>query len=231
MRCLRKSSLGEEQGEGQARGGIRHWTAIEDQLKSAREILGKVRPGTILTAGGDCSCDVAVIDYLNALYPNLTVLWVDAHLDANTPESSPSASFHGMPVAMLTGGAPSQLSSLLTKPLKPSQVRYVSASVGDEGDWQWQKKNGLTWYRGDDPIVGPVHIHFDLDSLRPSDFGHVAYPEGELALVDAIALIRNAASAAEIVGLTITEFAPDTPEAVEHGSAIIRQLCEAALRQ
>jgi arginase len=34
------------------------------------------------------------------------IIWVDAHIDANTPESSPSRNAHGMPLAFLSGMVP-----------------------------------------------------------------------------------------------------------------------------
>ena len=36
-------------------------------------------------------------------YPNVCVIWVDAHADANTPDTSPSMHYHGMPAAHLMG--------------------------------------------------------------------------------------------------------------------------------
>jgi arginase len=35
--------------------------------------------------------------------PEAKIIWIDAHIDANTPESSPSRNAHGMPLAYLTG--------------------------------------------------------------------------------------------------------------------------------
>jgi arginase len=38
--------------------------------------------------------------------PDTKILWMDAHIDANTPESSPSKNAHGMPLAFLSGIIP-----------------------------------------------------------------------------------------------------------------------------
>lgn len=38
--------------------------------------------------------------------PDTKIIWVDAHIDANTPESSPSRNAHGMPLAFLSGQLP-----------------------------------------------------------------------------------------------------------------------------
>src|ERR1700722_9456576 len=73
-------------GDGEAAGGVNRWTAIFDQFRSAQAILNEAKPQRVLTAGGDCAVDVAVIDYLHRQYADLTVIWVDAHLDANTPD-------------------------------------------------------------------------------------------------------------------------------------------------
>ncbi|MEW9623559.1 arginase family protein [Rhodanobacter geophilus] len=221
-----------EAGEGEARGGIQRWTAIIEQFRSAQAILDARQPGRILTAGGDCACDIAIIDYLHRRYPDLTVMWVDAHLDANTVDTTPSGNFHGMPVAAILGSAPAELQAMLSTPLPPAQFRYVSAHVGDEGDWAFQQAHGLAWLEparclAGLAIPGPVHIHFDLDSLDPAEFPHVAYPDGRLSFEAGLALVRNAA-AADLVGLTITEFAPADERAAQEGSRFLDRLCGAA---
>ncbi|MEO7323424.1 MAG: arginase family protein [Dokdonella sp.] len=224
-----------ESGEGEDSGGIHRWTAIAEQFRSARAILDARQPRRILTAGGDCACDIAVIDYLHRRYPDLTVIWVDAHLDANTVATTPSGNFHGMPVAAIMGSAPVELQALLSTPLAPAQFRYVSAHVGDEGDWVFQKAHDLAWLEPgslltEEGVSGPIHIHFDLDALDPAGFPHVAYPDGRLSLEAGVALVRSAA-AAGLVGLTITEFAPADEHAAQEGSRFLRQLCEAAAKR
>ncbi|MGH8158104.1 MAG: arginase family protein [Rhodanobacter sp.] len=215
-------------GEGEAGGGVRRWTAIVEQFRSAQAILDARRPARILTAGGDCACDIAVIDYLHRRYPDLTVIWVDAHLDANTVDTTPSGHFHGMPVAAILGSAPVGLQALLGIPLPPAQFRYVSAHVGDEGDWVFQRGHDLAWLEPGQFVAGPIHIHFDLDALDPAEFPHVAYPDGKLSTEAGLALVRSAA--AGLVGLTITEFAPVDERAAQNGSRFLELLCEAAMR-
>ena len=60
-----------------------------------------------LIIGGDHSISIASIsaasNYLTAQNKRLGVIWVDAHADINTPESSPSGNLHGMPLAVLLG--------------------------------------------------------------------------------------------------------------------------------
>lgn len=219
----------DDAGPGVAIDGVNHWPAIFDQFKSAQTLLAERTPSRVLTAGGDCACDVAVIDYLLRMYPDLVVVWVDAHLDANTVQTSPSGNFHGMPVAAILGGAPDALKGHLGAPLTPSQFRYASAHVGDEGDWLYQKANGLVWLEDDETLTGPVHIHFDLDVLDPERFPFQAYADGTLSLESGLALVRRIASTADLVGLTITEFAPANAKDAATGGEYINRLCRAAL--
>lgn len=223
-------------GEGEARGGVNRWTAILEQFRSARAILDERAPRRVLTAGGDCACDIAVIDYLHRRYPDLTVIWVDAHLDANTVETSPSGNLHGMPVAAVMGSAPADLQPLLATPLPPAQFHYVSAHLGDEGDWAFQRHNALSWLEPGQSIPGqsipgPVHIHFDLDALDPAGFPHVAYPDGKLSIEAGLALVHEVAATGRLVGLTITEFAPADQRGADEGSRLLERLCEAAVGQ
>lgn len=228
--CRRYGPLAQvpDAGEGEARGGINRWTAILEQFRSAQEILEAYRPRRILTAGGDCACDVAVIDYLHRQYPDLTVVWVDAHLDANTADTSPSGNFHGMPVAALLGSAPAELRGSLGAPLRATQFRYVSAQTGDPGDWAFQREHGLGWLEPGQPVSGRVHVHFDLDVFDPAEFPHLAYLDGKLPVDTGVELVRAIAASGTLVGLTITEFAPADARGAEEGGRVIARLCEAA---
>lgn len=209
--------------------GVNRWKAIFSQFRSAQDILSRSGARRVLTAGGDCAVDVAVIDYLNGIHPGLRVIWIDAHLDANTPETSPSGNFHGMPVSAILGRAPEPLRPLLGTPIDASRFHYFGIRVGDEGDWALQRELDLKLLDAQTPIDGPVHIHFDLDALDPREFPYVAYPDGGLGVEDAIALVSRIAREADVVGLTVTEFAPSDENEAREGSRVIAKLCEAAI--
>jgi arginase len=81
------------------------------------------------------------------------------------------------------------------------------------------------------PTDGPVHIHFDLDSPDPREFPYVAYPDGRVAVDDAIALVRRVAREADVVGLSVTEFAPADEDEAREGGKVIARICEAAIDQ
>jgi arginase len=220
--------LSDSEGDGH---GVRRWNSIFDQFRSAQAILSRSGAKRVLTAGGDCAVDVAVIDYLNGIHPNLNVIWVDAHLDGNTPETSPSGSFHGMPVAAIFGRAPEPMRPFLRSPLDPPRFRYFAVQVGDDGDWALQRELSLKTLDPQAEFSGPVHIHFDLDVLNPAEFPYLAYTDGRLAVDEAVALVGRIAQETDLVGLTLTEFAPSDNQEARAGSEVITRLCEAATRQ
>ncbi|WP_368501527.1 arginase family protein [Phascolarctobacterium sp.] len=56
----------------------------------------------MFSVGGGCDADVPVIAYLNKKYGGkLTVLWLDAHGDLNSPQESQTGLFYGMPARTL----------------------------------------------------------------------------------------------------------------------------------
>jgi arginase len=210
--------------------GVHHWKAIHDHFCQAQRILAEYEPCRVLTAGGDCAVDIAVIDYLNAVYPGLQVIWIDAHMDANTPETSPSGYFHGMPVSAIMGFAPEPMRRLQGAPVAPERFRYYGVRVADAGDQAFGSAHGLRTLDADHHFSGPVHIHFDLDVLDPIEFPYLAYREPDgVSVAAALALVRRIAVQANLVGLTITEFAPANDEEARQGAIVIEQICQAAL--
>lgn len=209
--------------------GVRRWDAIFSQFRSAQDILARSGARRVLTAGGDCAADVAVIDYLNQIHQGLRVIWIDAHLDANTPDTSPSGHFHGMPVSAILGRAPGPMRPFLGDPVDPARFHYYGVRVGDEGDLALQRELDLKLLDPGASVDGPVHIHFDLDVLDPDEFPYLAYPDGGLGIADAINLVRQIAGQADVVGFTVTEFAPADDAGASEGGKVIASLCEAAL--
>jgi len=75
----------------------------------SKQVYKHARAGKlVLTLGGDHSIAIGTISgtakaIRERLGREMAVIWVDAHADINTPETSESGNIHGMPVAFLTG--------------------------------------------------------------------------------------------------------------------------------
>ena len=77
-------------------------------------VLGK--GGIPLVLGGDHSVAVGTVSGVSQFFrtrgEKIGLIWLDAHADMNTPESSPSGNVHGMPLACLVGIGPPELTRL-----------------------------------------------------------------------------------------------------------------------
>jgi arginase len=188
--------------------------------------------GTLITIGGDCGVELAAIAHV--LDRDVAVVWLDAHPDLNTPESSTSHAFTGMVLRTLVGDGPSALVPSMT--LDPSRVVLAGARSFDAAESEFVTENAIRSIAAD-AVSGEalieaveatgatsVYVHIDLDVLDPSDIVGLGSPEpfGVRAsvLVDSL---KQLLERFPLAGAGITEFAPASPaEAVEDMPTILR---------
>ena len=107
---------------------------VADQVQSSLE-----RGHLPLTLGGDHSFSFGSIAGA-ARVKKLGVIWIDAHGDFNTPDTSPSGNIHGMPLAALCGYGDDRLVHLgngKTRSIDPANIVNVGAHA------IWTMRNGL----------------------------------------------------------------------------------------
>ncbi len=81
-------------------------------IQSAMEIINDEKPDKIITIGGNCIVSQAPFDYLNGIYDNIGIIWIDAHPDVSTVKDNyPNA--HAMVLGSLMGYGDESLSSLM----------------------------------------------------------------------------------------------------------------------
>eukprot|EP01126_Amoeba_proteus_P017972 TRINITY_DN1890_c0_g1_i21.p1 TRINITY_DN1890_c0_g1~~TRINITY_DN1890_c0_g1_i21.p1 ORF type:complete len:626 (-),score=107.51 TRINITY_DN1890_c0_g1_i21:486-2363(-) len=105
----------------------------------------------LLNLGGDHSCAIGSITALAENYPNLGVIWVDAHADANTPHTSPSGNLHGMPLSFLLKLIdPTRIPGFKWMPkkaiLSPDRVVYIGLRDVDLLEKQVVRDIGLKYF-------------------------------------------------------------------------------------
>jgi arginase len=195
--------------------------ALLEQLKAVRTLLETHKPERILTLGGDCGCDLAQITYLNKLYAGeLNVVWLDAHADLNTPESSPSKHFHGMPLRSMLGEGDSEVLQQSFSQLEPDQIIFAGVRELDAPEQAFLEQHemarvGVSDLRKNSNLLANealsrnLYIHFDLDVLEPSEFDGTRYPTPNGVMLETVIdRIQALAQAYDIVGFALTEFAP-----------------------
>ncbi|MEI3866130.1 arginase family protein [Microbacterium sp. CCNWLW134] len=189
--------------------------------------------GPAVVVGGDCGVALPSLAALDT--SDVTVLWLDAHADLQTPATSPSGAFHGMVVRALLGDAPAGLA--LDPPLPASRVLLAGTREFDAEEEDFAPASGITLL-GPDALADPeavveavaatgasrVYIHVDLDVLDPGLISGVSHPVPFGATVEqVVGTIRAVRARLPLAGATLTEFSPTEPEvAVDDLGTILR---------
>ncbi len=186
----------------------------EDSLVAQTLAVASDLPELPLVLGGCCCSHVGAVEGLAARHERLGVVWLDAHGDLNTPQSSPSGNQWGMPLRMLLDGGAIEARDVAlvgTRNLDPPEVEFIAA-------------NGI-----DDDIervlsqVPAVYVALDCDVLDPNEMTvWMPEPDGPtVAEVEKLFLaIRE--SGVTLAGAGLTGLAPD-PANVEP----LERLCTA----
>jgi len=182
-----------------------------------------------LVLGGDHSLSVGSIRGA-AKHRRLGVIWVDAHPDFNTPETTPSGNIHGMPLAALCGLGDPRLVSLWeeTPPvIAPQRVAVIGARDLDSGEKRNLLQAGVMVQSMEqiDRIgmvaaiekalnrvsrdVDGIYLSFDMDSLDPRHAPGVGTPvPGGLTFREAHLACEVIAETGKLIGMDIVEVNP-----------------------
>ncbi len=140
-----------------------------------------------LVLGGDHAVAIGTLAGLAAAAGHVGgVIWIDAHGDLNTPETSPSGNVHGMPLGAALGRAPEWFrgEGLFLPAVDPARVALVGIRSLDPSERSFLREADIRVFTmGDidrigiervmrealDRVAGPgfVHVSLDLDSLDP----------------------------------------------------------------
>ena len=121
-------------------GNLKNGYAVGKSLENLYlEVKSAVERNTFaLTIGGDHSLGAGSLAGVLSVRPETGVIWVDAHADLNSPDTSPSGNAHGMPLSMVT-----------------------------QGIYDWSRLPGFEWLK-DVPLIDPEQIVFvglrDIDT-------------------------------------------------------------------
>lgn len=185
---------------------------LAEQVQQSHDVLDTLQrhdPERLVYLAGDCGAELAPIAWFNRTHADLSVVWIDAHADLNTPDSSPSATFHGMVLRTLLGEGPQPFVDLMEQPLTAGQVTLVGVRALDPAEEMYIHNQGIACLSPSDVhVTGPVYIHIDLDCLDPIHFGHTPFREPDgLHPDDVTALLRRLRrdSSLNLLGIGVTE--------------------------
>ncbi|EAR25059.1 arginase [marine actinobacterium PHSC20C1] len=185
-----------------------------------------------ITIGGDCGVELAAIEHVSASAP--AVVWIDAHPDLHTPDSSPSGAFTGMVLRTLLGEGPAAL--VPEHPLTADRVILAGVRSADPEEDSYIQDAGIRSIGAIefspeallDAIAATgadsVYLHIDLDVLDPAEFAGLGSPVPFGVSPTALAeTIRAVVAKYPLAGAGITEFAPASiAQAVDDLPTILR---------
>jgi arginase family enzyme len=166
-----------------------------DTLEEQNAAIAAALPMLPLVLGGCCCAHIGAVRGLADRRGRLAVVWLDAHGDLNTPESSPSGNLWGMPLRMLLDDAivaPEDVALVGARNLDPAELRYLTETGIDDS-----VERALEG-------VDSVYVALDLDVLDPAEIEvFMAEPNG-LKSADVEGILRDLAVRTELAGLGVT---------------------------
>ena len=170
--------------------------------KAAELVVKSLEAGyTPLVLGGDHSLAAGTVSGAAEFYrrkdERIGLIWIDAHSDINTPETSPSGNVHGMPLAALLGLGPSELANIynFTPKIRPENCVLIGVRDIDQTEKDNIRRAGMTEVytmrdideRGMRTVIEEAlriagrgtagyHVSLDMDWIDPEDAPGVGTP-------------------------------------------------------
>jgi len=187
-----------------------------------------VRAGNVpLVLGGDHSMAMGTIAGLDRAGKRAGVIWIDAHGDSNTPETSPSMNVHGMPFAVALGLAGEPFPASLRGTTDGKHGVLLAIRDIDPGERENIKRSGVTAITMADidrtgmaeamkraiavaaQAPGGIHVSLDMDSLDPDEAPGVGTPvRGGLTYREAQLAMEMLAASGKVRSIEVAEINP-----------------------
>jgi arginase len=183
--------------------------------------------------GGDHSIAIGTVagvsEHFKARGQTIGLVWIDAHADMNTPESSPSGNIHGMPLAALLGMGHPRLVEMggFWPKVNKQNVALIGIRDIDAAERDIVVKSGIHAYtmrdvdeRGMRAVMQEAigyatdgtagfHVSFDLDGMDPRDVPGTGTPvKGGISWREANLLMEMVADSGGMTSLEVTELNP-----------------------
>jgi arginase len=209
-----------------------HIPLLNQELAQATLACATEHPFTIII-GGDHSCAIGtwsgIAEAARRQGQELGLIWLDAHMDSHTPESSESGNIHGMPLASLLGIGSSSLTQILSEhpKLKPQNVFLVGIRSFETPEKELLERLGVRIYwmdevheRGLKTVLAevvenlstrkiPYGISADIDFFDPSYMSATGTPVEKGANPDEFIQNYSVFETFPPIAFEFVEFNPD----------------------
>jgi arginase len=200
----------------------------------SEKVAGALQAGELpIVLGGDHSIAIGSVAGASAFYrkrrEKVGIIWVDAHADMNTPETSPSGNIHGMPLTCCVGLGPKELTEIdgFAPKVDPKNVCLIGLRDVDALERSYVRQTGVkafTMREIDEAGMRTVmreaiaiatdgtagfHLSFDMDAVDPREAPGVGTPvRGGLTYREAHLVMEMAFDSAQMSSLDLVEVNP-----------------------
>jgi arginase len=173
-----------------------------------------------VSVAGDCCTTIAVLGGLQRAGLNPTLVWLDAHGDFNTWQTTPSNFLGGMPLAMLVGrGDQTLMDGLGVIPLPEEQVILTDARDLDPGEKEALKRSAVNHLVDVVSLLNypfpdrPIYVHFDTDLINPKEAPAMNYKAAGGPSVTMLRhVFRHLAGTGRVVCVSFSSWNPQLDE-------------------
>lgn len=233
-------------------GQQRKLDALNDLAQFSQELakatVDVIKNGNrFITIGGDHSCAIGTWSGVHEAIGEFGLIWIDAHMDSHTPESTHTGNLHGMPIAALLGHGDKKLTSILspTTKIKPENIVLIGIRSYEKEEQALLEKLGVKVYMVEEANqLGFIHcfdsalkhfqsknlpfgVSFDLDGLEPSDVLAIGTPvDNGLRFSEVLPALKALPNEETLIGVEIVEYNP-TLDQSGLGLQVMQQVLEA----
>jgi arginase len=183
--------------------------------------------------GGDHSIAIGSVAGMSSYYrkrnKRIGMIWLDAHTDINTPETTPSGNIHGMPLAVLLGHGVKELTHIsgFAPKVLPEHVAVIGARSVDPGERELIRSLGVRVFtmseldeRGLSSVIeeavdlasrntAGIHVTMDMDFIDPFYAPGVGTPErGGATYRESHLAMEKIAESGAVLSVELTEVNP-----------------------
>lgn len=207
--------------------GVKRYSALRRVRERVELALEGVDDDVVLV-GGDCGAAVAAVGRASRRAgERLAVLWLDAHPDLHTPDSSPSGAFGGMTLRAIAGDGAAGLALDPGTRVPPERLVIGGARSIDVEEAEYAAAHGIPLLTVEDlsdpaAVIGAIeasgaselYVHIDLDVLDPSALAGLSHPQPfGIDVPVLLALLRALAARFPIPDASIAGFSPASADA------------------
>jgi arginase len=202
----------------------------------------------LLVVGGDCSALMGVIEGIGSVERRVGLVYMDAHGDFNTPETTPSGIIGGMDLAIVAGRGPGRLAAMFghspllaeanivlygardldvleAKALAASDVKVFTRAAIRRRGGEESAQDAVGYLV---PKCDCVYLHVDLDVLDGSAFSAAGLPVPDgLSKQEFVGIVKTLVRSGKLCGLGLMSFDPAKDPEGTQAKKLVRLVAEA----